>query len=118
MPYKLSERLIYDRVQNLSADTGTNKLKRQVVKAGRIEKIRIVSIENKTTAYTKLRVGIWDGAVFHNYFEEVSPLAAQVYFTVDEIILREGMQLQAELQGCTSGDELVMFIYGEWDEEE
>lgn len=114
---KLTERLIYDRVKNLSADTGTNNLRRAKVKPGRVERIRIVAVENKTTAYTKVRVGIWDGAIFHNYFEEVSPTAANLYFTVDEMILREGMQLQAELQGCTSGDDIEMFIYGEWEKE-
>jgi len=114
---KISERLIYDRIVKLSASAGTNTLRRDKVKPGRIECIKIISIENKTNPYTKLRVGIWDGATFHNYFEEVAPQAARLYTVTDEIVLREGMQLQAELQGCTSGDSLEMFICGIWQED-
>ncbi len=115
---RLTERLIHERVTNLSASAGTNNLRRGKVGPNEIEKIEIVSVENKTSAYTKLRVGIWDGAVFHNYFEEIAPQAERLYFTTDKIILREGQQIQAELQGCTSGDSLAMFVYGEWEKEE
>jgi len=52
-----SERLIYDRITNTSAGAGTNDLRRNKVKPGRIEKISIVSVENLTTAYTSLRIG-------------------------------------------------------------
>lgn len=114
----LSDRLIYDRITNTSADTGTNNMRRNKIKPGRIEIISIVSVENLTTAYTSLRIGVFDNGVFHPYFEEKNPAAGEIYFTTDKIILRDGQQLQAELKGCTSGDHLEMYTHGEWSEPE
>lgn len=111
-----SERLIYDRITNTSAGAGTNDLRRNKVKPGRIEKISIVSVENLTTAYTSLRIGIFDDGIFYPYFEEKNPVSGELYFTTNRIVLREGQQLQAELSGCTAGDHLEMYMHGIWEE--
>lgn len=112
-----SERLIYDRKIIESAAAGTNNLRTNKVKPGRIQKVRIVVVENKTSAYTKLRVGIFDNGVFYGYFEEMNPQADELVFVTDEMVLREGQQIQAELQGCTAGDSLEMYTHGHWEPE-
>lgn len=114
----LSDKLIYDRITNVSAVAGTNNLRRGKVKPGRTEEIHIVSIENLNTAYTSLRIGIFEGGVFLPYFEEKNPVAGEIYFTTDKMVLRDGQQLQAELVGCTAGDHLEMYIHGIWSKTE
>ena len=112
--WKLSKRLTSERRTISSASVGTNKLQSKRVRPGRLLKTKIVVIENKTNNYSKLRVGIYDRGLFYNFFEEMLPLAGQLYWTVDEMILAEGQQVQAELQGCTAGDSLEMFLHGMW----
>ena len=112
---KHSDNLIFDRLSNNNAGTGTNTLRRRLVKGGRKELIRRVSANNKTSNFDKLRVGVWDGGLFHVFEEHSLPKADTYYFTPDLIIVRESMQLQVEFQGCTSGDNLEVFIQGEWE---
>lgn len=112
---KHSDNLIYDRLINNNADAGTNVIRRRLVKGGRKERIRRVSANNKTSDYDKLRVGVWDGGLFHVFEEHRLPKADTFYFTPDTIIVRESMSLQVEFQGCTSGDILEVFIQGEWE---
>lgn len=109
----LKDRLIYDRVQDLAASAGTNYLRRNKVKPGEIEHIKKISVINEDNAYTRLRIGVWDGSTFFMFEEQIAPQSGRLYFTSDEIILREGMQLQAQLDGCTNGDKIRIFIYGE-----
>jgi len=112
--WKLSKRLINERKTISSAVAGTNRLQSRRIRPGRLLKTKIVVIENQTNAYTKLRVGIYDRGFFYNFFEEMLPLAAQLYWVTDEMILCEGQQVQAELFGCTAGDSLEMFVHGSW----
>jgi len=112
-----SKRLIYNRTTKTSADTGTNNLRTDPVEPDRIHHYIIISVENKTSPYTTLRIGAYNDGVFHPCFEEISPGAGELIFSADKITLREGMQLQAELKGCTAGDHLEMYISGYWEEE-
>ena len=110
-----SERLIYDIKNIQTAATGTNNLRTNKVKPNRIQIVKLIAVENKTTTYTKLRIGIWDNGVFMPFFEETAPLVGELYFITDEIILRDGQQVQAELQGCTAGDNIEMYVHGRWE---
>ena len=114
----MSEKLIYDRITVRSATAGTNTLRRGKVSPGQVEKIHLVSVENITNAYTSLRIGVYDNGDFYAYFEEKNPVAGEIYFTTDTIIMREGQQLQAVLAGCTAGDHIEVYIHGTWEEEE
>ena len=100
------------RVAENNAAAGTNKLRTDKVSPGWIEHIKFVAVENETTAYTRLRIGIETQGVFYPFLEEKTPNAAALYFTDVDWILREGQNLQAELTGCTSGDNLEFYIYG------
>jgi len=111
---KFSKKLTNERQTIASAVAGTNTLRSRRIKPGRIFRTKIIVIENKDSAYTRLRAGVYDRGFFYNYLEEMTPVAGQLYWTVDEMILAEGQQVQAELQGCTAGDSLEMFIQGVW----
>lgn len=118
MNEKISKRLVYDYYQIESADSGINIIRSAKVWQGRIYISRVIAIVNKTSAFTKINIGIYENGVFYCYFTEASPVAAECYFTTDEIILREGQQVQAEFVGCTLGDELSMYIHGIWNKSE
>jgi hypothetical protein len=71
-----------------------------------------VSVEDETTAYTNLRVGIKAGATFTPLEEEKSPAAAEVYWTQSELKITEHERLCCRLTGCTSGDVLKVTVQG------
>lgn len=73
-----------------------------------------IAVINKTNAYTRLRVGIWDGASFHVLEEEQNPSANQYYFSPNDVLIRPGSQIQAELTGTVTGDDLEMVTNGVW----
>ena len=71
-----------------------------------------VTIENRTTAYTKCRLGIKNGATDH-YLDELTTVAAgELAVSRSDILLGEGDVLFAKLTGTTSGDFLVMTCIG------
>jgi hypothetical protein len=71
-----------------------------------------VSVENETTAYTNLRVGIKAGATFTPLEEEKTPVAAEVYWTKSDLKFVEHERVCCRLTGCTSGDVLKATIQG------
>ena len=75
-----------------------------------------VSVENKTSAYTKARLGICSGGLDH-YLDELQTIAAaELAVSRSDIILGEGDIFFAELTGTTTGDTLVMTCVG-WEGE-
>lgn len=71
-----------------------------------------ISVEDETTAYTNLRIGIKAGAVFTPLEEEKSPAAAEVYWSKSELKFVEHERVCCRLTGCTSGDVLRATIQG------
>ena len=71
-----------------------------------------VSVENETTAYTNLRIGIKQGSTFTPLEEEKSPAAAEVYWSKSELKFKEHERVCCRLTGCTSGDVLKATIQG------
>ena len=71
-----------------------------------------VSVENKTTAYTNLRIGIKNGSEFTALEEEKTPVAAEVYWSKSELKFSEHERVCCRLTGCTSGDVLQVTIQG------
>lgn len=82
------------------------------VDPGKLRVITHVSVENKTNAYTHLRIGVERTGVFLPHEEEKSPVAGEVYWTRSRIIVPAGSLLKARMTGCTSGDVLEMHIQG------
>ena len=82
------------------------------VKPGYMRIITRIAVENETTAFTKFRIGTWDGANFHLAEEQISPAVDTLYWTADPIYLSETEKLRIELRGCISGDVIMVYIDG------
>jgi len=71
-----------------------------------------ISVEDKTTAYTNLKIGIKSTETFIPLEEEKSPRIAEVYWTKSELQFREHERVCVRMTGCTSGDVLEVTIQG------
>ena len=71
-----------------------------------------VSVENRNSAFSSIRIGVNTLDFFHVFEEEKNPVANEVYWTRSPIIVREGQNLRVRCTGCSSGDYLHVFIQG------
>jgi hypothetical protein len=108
---KLSQ-IVTDEVIKGYATSGTNILESRLVEPGTILEVRHVAIENRTTAYTRLVIGVADGLSFFQKEEEDSPAANNIYWTRSKFLIPAGKKLRAHLTGCTSGDDIHMTYEG------
>lgn len=79
-----------------------------------MQELTHIAVVNKTNAYTRLRIGTWDGASFHVLEEDTTPTADAYYFSGDDILVPPGSLLRAELTGTTTGDDLRLVLNGIW----
>lgn len=106
------DRLYRRSIAKISTGSATFNLKLDRIDARRVRVLTHVSVENKTTAYTKCRLGINAGGVIH-YLDELQTIAAdELAVSRSDITLGEGDIFFAELTGTTSGDELIMNCVG------
>lgn len=82
------------------------------LKSNQILIVDHLSVENETTAYTSLRVGIKTGPTFTPLEEEMAPAAAEIFWTRSELKIIEHERICCRLTGCTSGDVLRATIQG------
>lgn len=99
-------------VGKLSAGGTYDDLDGERVETGKLLVVTHISVENKTTVYTNLRIGIERTGVFAPHEEEKSPVAAEVYWTRSQILVPAGSKLRARLTGCTASDVLEMHVQG------
>jgi len=104
--------IITDEVLKTSSGGTYDDLESEQVGPGRILEVRHVSVENRTTAYTRLVVGIADGLSFFPKEEEDNPSANNLYWTKSKFLVPAGKKLRARLTGCTSADDLHMCYEG------
>ena len=71
-----------------------------------------ISVENKNTTYTNLRIGIKSGTTFTPLEEEKVPDAGEVYWTRNELQFKEHERVCCRLTGCTNNDLLEVTIQG------
>ncbi len=71
-----------------------------------------VTVENKTSSYTKVRLGINSGGVIHYIDELQTVAAAELAVSRSDILLGEGDVFLAELTGTTTDDVLIMTCAG------
>jgi len=91
------------------------RLKLDRIRARQLRTLTHVTVENKTTAYTKCRLGIDASGVDH-YLDELTTIAAdELAVSRSDIILGEGDVFFAELTGTTDNDKLVMTCVG-WEQ--
>jgi len=94
----------------VSAGAATEYINDEIVKSGCMHVIIRIALENETTAFTRFRIGVWDGANFQLEEEQESPAAATLYWTTEPIYLSESENLRIELKGCASGDVVRVYI--------
>jgi hypothetical protein len=104
--------IITDEVINGSAASGTNDLESRLVEPGTYFEVTHVAVENRTTAYTRLVIGVADGLSFFQKEEQDSPAANNIYWTRSKFLVPAGKKLRARLTGCISGDILNMTYEG------
>ncbi len=104
--------IITDEVLKTSSGATYDDLESPIVRPGMILEVRHVAVENRTTAYTRLVIGVADGLSFFQKEEEDSPAADNIYWTKSNFLIPAGKKLRARLTGCTSGDVLNMTFEG------
>jgi len=94
----------------VSAGAATEYINDETVKSGYMHVVTRLAIENEITAFTRFRIGVWDGASFQLSEEQQAPAAATLYWTTEPIYLSESENLRIELKGCASGDVVRVYI--------
>lgn len=84
----------------------------QDIKSGYMAGITRISIENETSDYTRLRIGVFSNGTFHPCEEEQNPNADTLYWISEEIFLGEGERIRAELTGTVAADRINVYIEG------
>lgn len=104
--------IITNEVSKGSAVGTTDDLESPLVEQDTILEVTHVAVENRTTAYTRLVIGVADGLSFFQKEEEDSPAANNIYWTRSKFLIPPGKKLRARLTGCTAGDNIRMTYEG------
>jgi hypothetical protein len=104
--------IITDEVIHGSAVGTLDDLESPLVEPGTVLEVRHVAVENRTTGYTRLVIGVADGLSFFEKEEQDSPAADNIYWTRSKFLIPAGKKLRARLTGCHSGDDLHMTYEG------
>ena len=71
-----------------------------------------ISVENQTTGYTRLVIGITDGHAFHEFVEEDAPAVDDIYWHDRPFYVPEGWKIRARLMAITASDVIQVYING------
>ena len=104
--------IITEEVLKGSAVGTSDDLESPRVEPGTLLEVRHVSVENRTTAYTRLVIGVADGLSFFQKEEQDSPAANNLYWTPNKFLIPAGKKLRARLTGCQAGDKIYMTYEG------
>lgn len=106
-----------EKVEILSASTGTNNLDHDQVKQRRIYHYERITVKNKTSDFTKLILGVLSENEIHEYQEQHNGRKDILYVFEPEtpIAVQEPELFRAQLTGCTSADNLVMWVAGRYE---
>ena len=99
-------------IRFIATSTGTEYIDDDRVKPGYEHVITRVALENLTSALTRFRIGVWDGANYQLSEEQKTPVAATLYWTSDPIYLSEGENLRIEKVGGAVSDVIMVYIDG------
>jgi len=103
----------YEKYLSVKSAGGTyDDLDDDRVEVGYLLQVTHVSVENRNSAFTNIRIGVNSRGVFHIHEEEKNPVANEVYWTRSPIIVQEGENLRVRCTGCSSGDYLHVFVQG------
>ena len=71
-----------------------------------------VAVEDETTAFTSVRVGVGQANDFRPLEEHIGGVAGELYTVPEPIYVPEGKFLQVRFVGTLSGDKLAVYING------
>ncbi len=100
------------RLTVVSAEEAPLNINDSQIESGFIAVITRIAVENETSDYTRLRIGVVEGNIFHPHEEEQNPNEDTLYWTSEEFYLSEGENLRIELTGTTSADRINVYIEG------
>jgi hypothetical protein len=103
--------IITDEVSKKAVGT-SDDLESPPVEPGTILEVRHVAVENRTTTFTRLVVGVADPISFFQKEEEDNPAANNIYWTKSKFLIPAGKKLRAHLTGCTAADKIYMAYEG------
>lgn len=106
------DQLYRERITALGVTGSDVTMETDRVTAKRIRVITHLSVENKTSAFTKCRLLIYNGATNFYIDEAIFPSKDELLVHPKDILLGEGDRLQAKLTGTTTGDELELHAIG------
>jgi len=104
--------IITEEVSKKSAGGTYDDLESPLVEPGTLLDLKHVSVENRTTAFTRLIIGVADGTNFSYKEDQEDPQPNTLYWTSSRIQIPEGKKLRARLTGCTNGDNLHLTYEG------
>lgn len=110
----LDESMRADDGVNMSADDGTNDLKFEQIKAGRLMVLEHLSGYDDTSAPTRIRVGYWNGHRLNWLNTQPAPIASETVGYSARVLLREGMYPIVRFEGATALDDLYAALNGYW----
>ncbi len=110
----LDESMRADDELNMAADDGTNDLKFEQIKAGRLLILEHLSGYDDTSAPTRIRVGYFNGHRLNWLNTQPAPIASETIGYSARVLLREGMYPIVRFEGATSGDDLYAALNGYW----
>ncbi len=74
--------------------------------------VQHAAVEDETTAFTSVRIGIAQANDFRPLEEHIGGVAGELYTVPEPIYVPEGKFLRARFVGTTSGDKLALYING------
>jgi len=108
----LDESMRADDDLDMSGGTGTNSMKFEQVKAGRILVLEHLSGYDDTSSPTRIRVGYWNGHRLNWLRTQPAPILSETVEHNGRVLLREGMYPIVRFEGVTSGDDLYATLNG------
>ena len=82
------------------------------IESGFIAVFTRIAVENETSDYTRIRIGVVSGGIFHPHEEEQNPNEDTLYWTSEEFYLSEGENIRLELTGTTNADRINVYVEG------
>jgi len=101
------------RLKATSAGETTLTIDDTIVSSEEAIVYRRISIENRTSNYTRLVIGVYSGGIFHQYEEHDTPQANDIMWVNDPIVVQANENLRIQLTGTTSGDEIYVYLEGD-----
>jgi len=114
LTFKGGASLYRKRLKATSAGEATLNIEDDIVLEGKAKVYQRISVENRTSAYTRLVIGVMSAGLFHRHEEHDNPSANDIYWTSDDINVKQGENLRIQLSGTTSGDEIYIYAEGIW----